>query len=305
MGPEKEPQRQTGLAKRAIHQSRGGGRRRDFRRQALISTAPAVYPIAPNLACSLFSRFLSILLSSLRLRCMGSGAVTAWNVRLASLEVSPQKSKGSEPGGHDAKIFSILAAKPRDRQVYQRAGCGTVADWEDDCGRTALSGLTPDGRLGGAVLNLAAERCGAGRLQLGASGKAGHIGAQGYPLASWQARFRCKWGLTSPGLTAVMGLAVGLGLSGLATGGKRGGGLVSSRRSGHGRTPQKRRREGIGGHAPRQCAGESAGRRSRLQTGTTRSRDGVTRSGSPVMGPKSLPGSESHTGKTRRRLNHH
>jgi hypothetical protein len=27
-------------------------------------------------------------------------------------------------------------------------------------------------------------------------------------------------------------------------------------------------------------------------------RDGVTGTGSPVMGPKTLPGSESHTGKT-------
>src|SRR5262249_36643621 len=105
-----------------------------------------------------------------------------------------------------------------------------------------------------------------------------------------------------PGLAPVVGLALGLGLSWLAAGGEGGGGVVSGRRCGHGRTPQKRRREGIGGHAPRPCAGESAGRRSRLQTGTTRSRDGVTGTGSPVMGPKTLPGSESHTGKTRRSL---
>src|SRR5262249_43303416 len=104
---------------------------------------------------------------------------------------------------------------------------------------------------------------------------------------------------------AVIGLAVGLGLSWLAAGGRGGGWLVSGRRFGHGRTPPKRRREGSGGHAPRQCAGGAAGRRSRVQTGTTRSRDGITGSGSPVMGPKALPGSESHTGKTRRSLNHH
>src|SRR5438132_9773431 len=63
--------------------------------------------------------------------------------------------------------------------------------------------------------------------------------------------------------------------------------------------------KGLAAMPPRQCAGESAGKRSRLQTGTTRFRDGVTGSGSPVMGPKTLPGSESHTGKPRRRLSHH
>ena len=60
------------------------------------------------------------------------------------------------------------------------------------------------------------------------------------------------------------------------------------------------------GHAARQCAGEAAViDNSLLQTGTTRSREGVTGSGSPVMGPKALPGSESHAGKTRKSLRHH
>src|SRR5262249_37552029 len=108
-----------------------------------------------------------------------------------------------------------------------------------------------------------------------------------------------------PGLTTAVGPAVGLRLSRLAAGRRGGGWLVSGRRFGHGRTPQKRKGEGISGRIPRQCAGESAGIRSRLQTGTTRARDGVTGSGSPVMGPKTLPGSESDTGKTRRSLNHH
>ena len=97
-----------------------------------------------------------------------------------------------------------------------------------------------------------------------------------------------------PGLAT----AVGLGLIRLAAGSRGGGWWVSGRRFGHGRTPQKRKGEGIGGRTPRRCAGESAGRRSRLQAGTTRSRDGVTGSGSPVMGPKTLPDSESDTGKT-------
>src|ERR1700730_14746560 len=108
-----------------------------------------------------------------------------------------------------------------------------------------------------------------------------------------------------PGLAPVVGLAVGLSLSWLAAGRRGGGWFASGRRCSHGTTPQQRRSEGIGGRTPRQCAGESAGRRSRLQTGTTRSRDGVLGAGSPVMGPKTLPGSESHTGKTRRSLYHH
>jgi hypothetical protein len=49
----------------------------------------------------------------------------------------------------------------------------------------------------------------------------------------------------------------------------------------------------------RQYAGEVAvtSHKSLLQTGTTRSREGVTGSGSPLMRPKTLPGSESHTGR--------
>ena len=108
-----------------------------------------------------------------------------------------------------------------------------------------------------------------------------------------------------PCFATVIGLTLGLSLSLLAAGRRGGGWWLSGRRCGHGRTPQKRRGEGIGGRTTRQCAGESAGKRSRLQTGTTRSREGVTGSGSPVMRPKTLPGSESHTGKTRRSLSHH
>src|SRR6516164_10264919 len=103
-----------------------------------------------------------------------------------------------------------------------------------------------------------------------------------------------------PGLATVVGSALGLRLRLLAAGRRRGGWWAAGRRCGHGRTPQTRRGEGIGGRTTRQCAGESAGKRSRLQTGTTRSREGVTGSGSPVMGPKTLPGSESSTGKARR-----
>src|SRR5262245_24520939 len=110
-----------------------------------------------------------------------------------------------------------------------------------------------------------------------------------------------------PGFATVVGLAVGLGLSLLAAGRRGVGCLASGRRCSHGRAPQKRTAEGIGGHAPRQCAGEVAVTRhkSLLQTGTTRFWEGVTGSGSPVMGPKTLPGSESHTGKTRKSLSHH
>src|SRR5215831_16692253 len=72
-----------------------------------------------------------------------------------------------------------------------------------------------------------------------------------------------------PGLATAVGLAVGLSLSWPAAGRRGGGRLVSGRGYSHGRAPQTRRGEGIGGHAPRRCAGESAGIRSRLQTGTT------------------------------------
>ena len=60
----------------------------------------------------------------------------------------------------------------------------------------------------------------------------------------------------------------------------------------------------MGVYARRQCAGESAVMKSLLQTGTTRFRQGITGSGSPVMRPKTLPDSESHTGKTSRSLSH-
>src|SRR5262245_57663221 len=66
-------------------------------------------------------------------------------------------------------------------------------------------------------------------------------------------------------------------------------------------------REKRGGKEKRQCAGEVAvtNHKSLLQTGTTRSREGVPGSGSPVMRPKTLPDSESHTGKTPGSLSHH
>jgi hypothetical protein len=105
-----------------------------------------------------------------------------------------------------------------------------------------------------------------------------------------------------PGLAAAVGLA--LGLRWLAAGSGGGGGWVSGPWCGHGWTPQQGTGDGIGGLAPRRCAGESAGGRARLQAGTPRSRDGVTGMGSPVMGPKALPGSESDTGKTQESRNH-
>src|SRR6516162_10320489 len=105
----------------------------------------------------------------------------------------------------------------------------------------------------------------------------------------------------------VIGFALGLGLSLFAAGRSGGGWLASARRCRHGKPPEKGRGEGIGVHAPRPCAGEVAviSHQSLLQTGTTRSREGVTGSGSPVMRPKTLPDSESHTGKAPRSLNHH
>jgi hypothetical protein len=105
-----------------------------------------------------------------------------------------------------------------------------------------------------------------------------------------------------PTFAAVIGLAVVLTFLEV---GRRGGWLASGRECSQGRTPRKGKGEGIGGPAPRRCAGESAGTRARLQTGTTRCRDGVTGSGSPLMGPKTLPGSESPTGKTQWSLSHH
>jgi hypothetical protein len=110
-----------------------------------------------------------------------------------------------------------------------------------------------------------------------------------------------------PGLASVVGLAVSLGLGLLGAGSRRGGWSASGRRCRHGRTPQKRRGEGIGGQATRQRAGEAAvtSHQSLLQTGTTRCREGVTGSGSPLMRPKTLPDSESPAGKTPRSLSHH
>jgi hypothetical protein len=73
-----------------------------------------------------------------------------------------------------------------------------------------------------------------------------------------------------PGLVS----AVGMGFLGA---GRRGGGrFASGGRCRHGRTPPKRKGEGIGGHALRPCAEESAGIRSLLQTGTARSRETST-----------------------------
>src|SRR5262249_22894160 len=106
-----------------------------------------------------------------------------------------------------------------------------------------------------------------------------------------------------PSLASVVGLAVGLGL--LGAGRRRGGWSASGRRCRHGRTPREREGGGIGGPAPRPCAGEAAGKDSLLQRGTTRRREGVPGAGSPVRRPKTLPDSESHTGKTPRRLSHH
>src|SRR5262249_27020643 len=80
-----------------------------------------------------------------------------------------------------------------------------------------------------------------------------------------------------PGLAPVGSLALGLSLR-LRGAGRRGGGaLPFGRRCRHGRTLHKRRGEGIGGHAPRRCAGEAAvtNHQSLWQTGTTRSREGV------------------------------
>src|SRR6516162_5448907 len=62
-----------------------------------------------------------------------------------------------------------------------------------------------------------------------------------------------------PCFATVIGLTLGLSLSLLAAGSRGGGGWLSGRRCGHGRTPQKRRGEGIGGRTTRPCAGESAG----------------------------------------------
>ena len=110
-----------------------------------------------------------------------------------------------------------------------------------------------------------------------------------------------------PCLATVVGLAVGPSLS-LRAAGRRGGGwLAWDRRCRHGRTPQNREdSRGIGVPAPRRCAGEVAGINhiSRLQTGTTRRGERVPELGSPVMGPQTLPGSESSTGKARRSLRH-
>jgi len=56
---------------------------------------------------------------------------------------------------------------------------------------------------------------------------------------------------------------------------------------------------------PKAVCGGVGRAKSVLQTGTTRTREGISGSGSPMMRPKTLPGSESHTGKTPRSLSHH
>ena len=102
-------------------------------------------------------------------------------------------------------------------------------------------------------------------------------------------------------------MAVGPSLSVRAAGRRGGGCLAWDRRCRHRRTPQKREdRKGIGVPAPRPCAGEVAriNHESRLQTGTTRRGERVPGSGSPVMGPRTLPGSESSTGTARKSLSH-
>ena len=105
-----------------------------------------------------------------------------------------------------------------------------------------------------------------------------------------------------PCFAPVVGFALGLSLRLLAAE-RRGGGLLSRRGCGHARAPHKRRGEGIAARPFRPCAGESAGERSRLQTGTTRPgrnrRVGVTSDGA-----ETLPGSESPAGKTRTSLCH-
>src|SRR5437660_33792 len=58
-----------------------------------------------------------------------------------------------------------------------------------------------------------------------------------------------------PGFPPLVGLAVGLSLSLLGGGGRRGGWFASGRRCSHGRPPRTRRREG---NAARPCAGEAA-----------------------------------------------
>src|SRR5947209_4552427 len=108
-----------------------------------------------------------------------------------------------------------------------------------------------------------------------------------------------------PGFAPLVSLAVGLSLSLLGARGRRGGWFASGRRCSHGRTPRTRRTEGIGGHAARQCAGEAAVIKVTVANGNHATREGVSGSGSPVMRPKTLPGSESHTGKTPRSLGHH
>src|SRR5262249_54856734 len=86
-----------------------------------------------------------------------------------------------------------------------------------------------------------------------------------------------------PGFPTAVGLALGLSRSVLGAGWRGRGWWVPGRRCSHARTPQKREGEGSGGHGPRRWAGGAAGRRSRLQTGTTRpgrsARVGVTSDG--------------------------
>src|SRR5262245_15162942 len=119
-----------------------------------------------------------------------------------------------------------------------------------------------------------------------------------------------------PGFATVIGLAVGAGLGLRAVG--RGGGWLASGSPGsrcrHGGTPSKERGDpyssergdrGTGAPAARPCAGESAGT-SQCYKREPGERGKYPRgSGSPVMRPKTLPGSELQTGTTRRSRSHH
>src|SRR5262249_16681636 len=71
-----------------------------------------------------------------------------------------------------------------------------------------------------------------------------------------------------PCFATVVGLTLGLSLSSVAAGRRGGGWLLSGRRCGHGRTPQKRRGEGIGGRDTQPSAGGGGGERTRVEKGS-------------------------------------